>query len=202
MPGSVEIKSLAGAAGRPFIPALAQLRIQVFREFPYLYEGTLDYEETYLRAYTESDDCNIVIALDGNQCVGASTALPLEYQSDALKRPFLERGHKPRDIFYLGESVLLQAYRGRGIGVRFFEEREKHAQSTGDFSYAAFCAVERSGDHPLRPPDYRDLTQFWKNRGYVKQPSMRTTFNWRDVGEHESRPKPMVFWTKALRQRD
>lgn len=201
MAESVEIKTLAGAAGRPFIPALAQLRIQVFRDFPYLYEGTLDYEETYLRAYTESEDCVIVIALDGDQCVGASTALPLENQGEGLKSPFLERGLDPRDIFYLGESVLLSAYRGRGIGVRFFEEREKHAQSIGDFRYAAFCAVERPQDHPLRPLDYRDLTQFWQNRGYMKQTTMRTTFSWRDVGDQASRPKPMVFWTKALCQR-
>lgn len=30
----------------PLIPRLAELRIKVFHDFPYLYEGSLEYEKT------------------------------------------------------------------------------------------------------------------------------------------------------------
>ena len=36
-------KSMAGA-----LDALARLRIAVFRDWPYLYDGTLEYEQKYL----------------------------------------------------------------------------------------------------------------------------------------------------------
>jgi hypothetical protein len=40
-----EFITVQGAGLIPHIQALGKLRIQVFYEFPYLYEGTIDYEE-------------------------------------------------------------------------------------------------------------------------------------------------------------
>jgi len=34
---------------------LARLRIAVFQDFPYLYEGTVDYEKTYLQTYANAE---------------------------------------------------------------------------------------------------------------------------------------------------
>ena len=39
---------LTGPAARPYAGALAQLRLSVFRAYPYLYEGDLAYETEYL----------------------------------------------------------------------------------------------------------------------------------------------------------
>ena len=44
----VPVTAHSGTAVTPFNTALAELRIQVFREWPYLYEGTLAYEQHYL----------------------------------------------------------------------------------------------------------------------------------------------------------
>ena len=38
---------------------LAALRIEVFRDFPYLYEGSLEYEKEYLNTYSQSADSMI-----------------------------------------------------------------------------------------------------------------------------------------------
>ena len=43
-----------GAAIAPHVPDLARLRIEVFREFPYLYDGAEDYERKYLQTYINS----------------------------------------------------------------------------------------------------------------------------------------------------
>lgn len=188
-----------GADIAPFIDDLARLRISVFRAFPYLYEGTVDYEKTYVATYAASPDSVFVLALDGDKVVGASTGLPMADETEAFKAPFVNGGFDPRRIFYFGESVLLPEYRGQGIGVRFFEERETHAVRLEKMDVCCFCAVERPLDHPLRPADYQPLDAFWAHRGYRHHPELRTEYVWRDVGEAQETAKPMSFWMKEIR---
>ena len=40
-----------GAEIRDYFEDLTQLRMTVFKEFPYLYEGSLEYELEYLETY-------------------------------------------------------------------------------------------------------------------------------------------------------
>jgi GNAT superfamily N-acetyltransferase len=193
---TIELKNITGEDITGYIPELAELRIQIFREFPYLYDGSLRYEKEYLTSYTTSDKTIIVIALHEGRVVGASTGIPLLQQSDNIIRPFRDSGYASEKIFYFGESVLEKQYRGHGIGVRFFEEREKHAHRHG-YPLTTFCAVERPADHPMRPPNYISLDEFWNNRGYRIKPDLRTTFRWRDIGASSESEKPMVFWIKG-----
>lgn len=198
MADSLRIERLSGAAIAQQLPGLAQLRIQVFREFPYLYEGSEEYERAYLQTYVNSADSLFVLVFDGERLVGASSGLPLTDEVDDLRRPFEQRGARLDQIFYCGESVLLPEYRGRGLGVRFFEEREGHAKRLGRFEKICFCAVERPADHPRRPAGYVPLDAFWQRRGYRQQPDLRTSFAWQDLDEAHESPKPMVFWMKSL----
>ncbi|MEZ5590622.1 MAG: GNAT family N-acetyltransferase [Gammaproteobacteria bacterium] len=186
----------SGASLEHYIPVLAQLRIEVFREFPYLYRGDLDYESQYLQTYIRSAGSVIVLALDGEEVVGAATGLPLRHETEEFKRPFSAHGYEIGKIFYFGESVLRKTYRGQGIGVKFFSEREAHARSLGEFDITCFCAVQRPPDHPRRPPNYVPLDSFWQKRGYAKQPSLQTDYVWQDLDEDAPSAKPMVFWLK------
>ncbi|MFB4393313.1 MULTISPECIES: GNAT family N-acetyltransferase [unclassified Pseudomonas] len=194
----MEIRLLHGAAIAPYIDDLARLRLAVFREFPYLYDGTAEYEADYLSTYVRSERSLVVLALDAGQVVGASTGLPLADETAAFQQPFLDQGRNPRKVYYFGESVLLPAYRGQGLGVRFFIEREAYAHKLGAFHYCAFCAVERPNGHPRRPADYKPLHGFWRNRGFLHQPSLRTSYTWRDLDEQEESPKTLSFWLKEL----
>lgn len=191
------IETLSGEGTRPAIPALARLRVTVFREFPYLYEGSAEYEEKYLAKYIDLANGTIVVARDGTEIVGASTALPLTKAGKSEQKPFIDAGIDLKSVYYFGESVLLSAYRGRGVGVTFFNEREARARALG-FKTAAFCAVERPADHPRRPKDYVPLDEFWMKRGYTRRPELRTTFAWQDLDEAKETPKPMVFWARDL----
>ncbi|MCX2525506.1 GNAT family N-acetyltransferase [Larsenimonas rhizosphaerae] len=191
-------RRLSGEALHPFIPELARLRMQVFRDFPYLYEGDPDYETRYLQTYTEAPHSVIVLALEGDRVVGASTGLPLCHETADVQRPFHEAGYSIDDIFYCGESVLLAEYRGQGAGVAFFQQREAHAREIGGMTRSCFCAVERPATHPTRPATYQPLDQFWHHRGYEKHPELATHFSWRDLGEAQETLKPMTFWMKSL----
>jgi GNAT superfamily N-acetyltransferase len=94
--------------------------------------------------------------------------------------------------------VLDPAFRGQGAGHRFFDEREQHARSFGDYTHACFCAVVRPADHSARPKDYRPLDDFWRKRGYEPCPGVVARFHWRDRGDETETGKPLQFWMKAL----
>ena len=196
---TVQLERISGEAIRPWAEEVARLRIQIFREWPYLYDGDMKYEQQYLETYIQSPRSVFVLARDGDRFVGAATGLPLEDEEDAFVQPFIDQGYEPAEIFYFGESVLLPKYRGQGIGVRFFGEREAHARELGGFRYCCFCAVERPADHPLRPADYQPLDDFWKKRGYEPVPQLRTHYPWKDIDQAEETAKPMNFWMGELR---
>jgi len=198
--GEISIKHLSGKAIEPWIPDLARLRIAVFRDFPYLYDGTLDYEEHYLQTYLETPDSIAVLALDGDKVIGASTGLPMADETPEFQRPFVEQGYDPAKVFYCAESVLLREYRGRGVYKHFFTGREGHARKLGRFDWCCFCGVQRPADHPLRPVDYVPLDAIWTKFGYQKHPELRTSYSWKDVDKSEETDHEMVFWLKSLQE--
>jgi GNAT superfamily N-acetyltransferase len=181
------------------IPGLAELRMSVFRDFPYLYEGEMAYEEKYLMRYANNKNAFVFTVFDGNKMVGATTAMPLADESEDIKAPFIEAGFDLYSIFYFGESVLLQDYRRQGIGRRFFEERENYALQFPEIKITAFCAVDRPENHPLRPTDYRPNDAFWAKRAYMKQPHLQCSMSWQDIDKTEETFKTLTFWTKKWR---
>ncbi|WP_343634155.1 GNAT family N-acetyltransferase [Fluviicola sp.] len=187
-------ESATGHGIAKLVPHLGQLRIRVFYDFPYLYEGSQAYEENYLQIYTKNPLSIAFLVFDGEEPVGATTGMPLSAESKEIQQPFLDQGMDIDEIFYFGESILLDAYRGRGIGHLFFDVREKHALENG-FKTTAFCSVVRPEDHPLKPADYRTNDVFWTKRGYQKQ-NYSCRMSWLDRNETQETEKELIFWTK------
>jgi GNAT superfamily N-acetyltransferase len=177
---------------------LAALRIEVFHDFPYLYEGTVAYEKEYLKTYSSSEKAFVFAVYDQSKMVGATTCIPLADETADVRVPFEKAGYNLNKIFYFGESILLTEYRGVGLGHRFFDERETHARSFREYNLTSFCSVERPENHPLRPAEYRANDAFWIKRGYQKENSLVSYMEWPDIGEDESSVKKMIFWTREL----
>lgn len=195
---SIEVRALAGDDILSVLPDLARLRITVFRDWPYLYDGSLEYEETYLAQFAAAKGAVCVIARDGDAVVGASTAAPMIEHADEFGEPFRNAGYDLNRIFYCGESVLLKSHRGHGLGHKFFDLREGHAHALGGFTHSTFCRVVRPDDHPLKPTDYIPLDRFWGKRGYAPVPGLTATYDWKDLDQAEETPHTMQFWMKAL----
>ena len=193
----VTVRALAPDEWAKRFDDLAQLRITVFRAYPYLYDGDMDYERSYLQTYLEAEGAFIAGAFDGDRLVGASTAAPLGEHKREFAEPFAARGLNPADFFYFGESVLLDGYRGQGAGVAFFDLREAEARRQG-FSRCIFSAVVRPADHPMRPAGHQPLDAFWHKRGYTRLDGFQTRFAWKDMGDTDETDKPMEYWLKAL----
>jgi GNAT superfamily N-acetyltransferase len=197
LPPGVTVRALTGAALDAALDGVAALRIAVFRDWPYLYDGTLDYERAYLQTYRDSPGALLVGAFDGERLVGASTSTPMEDHAAAFAAPFAGQGIPLARILYGAESVLLPEYRGRGLGHRFVDEREAHAEALGR-THVAFCSVIRAEDHPARPASYRSNAAFWEGRGYAPLPGVEAEFSWRDLGDSEDSAKRLQFWMRAL----
>lgn len=194
----MDIRPLTGPDLASVLPDLAALRIRVFREWPYLYDGTLEYEARYLEKFASAPDALVVVARDADKVVGASTASPLLGHADEFAAPFAAHGYDPQKIFYFGESVLLPEYRGRGVGIAFFEAREAHARAAGGFTTASFCAVMRDSDDARKPPSYQPLDSFWRKRGFEKAEGLTTSFDWKEPGADAPVAHGMQFWVKPL----
>ncbi|CAH0994439.1 hypothetical protein EMA8858_00549 [Emticicia aquatica] len=178
---------------------LAQLRIEVFKAFPYLYEGSVAYEKDYLKVYAASKNAFLFAVYDDKKMVGATTCIPLIDETDEVKKPFLKANIDINTVFYFGESILLSKYRGLGLGHRFFDERENYAHGFKQCKMTCFCSVVRPENHPMRPENYQPLDEFWIKRGYQKNAQLKSQFEWLDIGESIATEKDMIYWTKNIR---
>ena len=195
---AISIETCTGAALAGLTGELAALRLAVFREWPYLYEGSVAYEADYLDAYVRSPRAAIIVARQADRIVGAATCVPLADEADHVQAPFVSRGWDTKNFFYFGESVLLPGLRGRGLGVRFFEAREAHARAVSACRFTCFCSVVRPDDHPERPPGWVSLDAFWSRRGYTRRPELVCRMDWTDAGQPAATPHELVFWLKSL----
>ena len=194
---TLRIEALTGAALEAVLDDVARLRIAVFRDWPYLYDGSEAYERRYLQSYRDSPGAILAGAFDGDRLVGAATGTPMEDHAGDFAAPFAATGIELSDIFYCAESVLLSGWRGQGAGHRFFNIREAHARQLGR-KYVAFCSVIRPADHPARPLDYRPLDAFWRARGYAPLQGVVAQFRWKDIGDTSESAKPLQFWIREL----
>ena len=193
----IQVHSLRGEDMRGHLDEVAALRMSVFRDWPYLYQGDMAYERDYLAAYAASPRSLFVLAREGDRVVGAATGLPLLDDVDAFHAPFAHGGIDPSGVFYFGESVLLPEYRGRGLGHAFFDARESHARVLGGFGWTAFAAVDRDPTDPRRPASHRGNEAFWNKRGYVRRSGMTMQLDWNEIDVGETR-HALTFWLRPL----
>ena len=193
----IRVTPLTGAALEAALDDVARLRIAVFRDWPYLYDGDLDYEREYLAVYRANPRAVVVGAFDGARLVGVATGMPMQDHADDFAAAFAGTGEDLSRIFYCAESVLLPGWRGHGIGHRFFDLREDHARALG-LTKVAFCSVVRPADHPLRPKGYAALDPFWRKRGYRPLAGVVARFGWKDLDQSAETEKPLQFWIRTL----
>ncbi|NHM17645.1 GNAT family N-acetyltransferase [Tritonibacter mobilis] len=194
---TLRIETLTGAALEAALDDVARLRIEVFRAWPYLYDGDLAYEREYLQSYRDSAGAVVVGAFDADRLVGAATGTPLADHADDFAAAFAESTLDMADIFYCAESVLLPAYRGQGAGHGFFDAREAHARELG-FAKSAFCSVIRPKEHPLHHTGYTPLDPFWRKRGYQPLTGVVAEFAWKDIDQPKETTKTLQFWLRDL----
>ncbi|MHC1698606.1 MAG: GNAT family N-acetyltransferase [Geobacteraceae bacterium] len=199
MNGNMEITEqlLTGAAITDALDDLATLRLDIFPEYPYLYQGRREDELTYLATYAEAPDACVTLAYDGLTVIGAATGMPLIYEDAQMLDAFAGTTFPLNEVYYVGELLFRSDYRNCGLGQELLDRLESHICSLGRYRKLTCATVERPEDHPLRPSNYIPISRFLARTGFTRLSGVNTHFMWRET-DGDKRDHLMQFWTKDL----
>jgi len=192
--------SLRGSDITAWIPEIARLRMEVFKDFPYYYDGTMDYEVQYLSRYGQSPDAFIFLVRDPKEqvLIGMTSCNRLLHEDDVFKKPLVAFGLNPERTFYFGESILLKEYRRRKLGHLFFEKREEFSRSFNNIETLCFCAIDTSTFPPERNYDQSALYALWDKQQFKKIENLSVMLSWKTHFETIESEKKCDFWLKKL----
>lgn len=190
---------LKGEAIRPYVKDITDLCLVVYREFPYLYEGT---EEEYMPAiehYAQSPLGIACVLFDNQKLVGIAIGEPMGAMREKYKQPLLNFYSESEldAFFYFGEFLLLKEYREKGLGQKMYFELEKQINEEGQLRTICFCKIAEFDKHPLMPKNYKSLDEFWTKLGFSQREEIATSVFWRNIGEEEDSPHKMIYWVKS-----
>ncbi len=194
---NISLHYLSGAEAERYFNDIASMRINYFRDFPYLYEGSLKYEKEYLNTYFSSKNSLIIIALDNGNPVAFSSAIPLSEEMGEIKRSFIEASIDIENYLYIGEVIIQPEYRGKGLLRLFFECYESYARKLGQ-NNLVFMTVNRPLNHPMRPNNYRQLEPLWQHMGYHIRSDVVISLPWKQVDTHKEEQNILDVWVKNI----
>lgn len=190
------VKLFTENEAKQFIDELAKLRIKIFREYPYLYDGDYEYEKKYLNKFLNTPDSMIAVAFEGSKVIGALTGLPLKSEDSTIKQPWQTTEFDIDEMYYFSEVLLLPENRGKGLGAELFKIAEEWVQSLNKYPISILATVVRDENHPKKSIGYKSLDSFWEKLGYRKTNTITCCIPWKEVGEAEETNKALMFWIK------
>lgn len=193
---AVTIREFRGAEAEPYVEAIARLRIDNFREFPYLYDGDLDYERAYLATYFRSASAKIYLVFDGDKAVGFSNSILLSEESDDFTKPFRDKGFALEEYLYIGEAILNPPYRGRKLFHALAKLHEDRIRAEAHKNVLCYSVV-RSEDHPLRPEGYKPIEALWTRLGFHHDPELDVPMAWKQVDTGKEEENILAAWVHA-----
>lgn len=190
----LNIVRLSGRNILPYVNEIACLRKEFYKEYPYLYNTTMDFEIKDITHYASYPESTAIIVFDKDVVVGASTGIPMIYEEDVIQQSFMANNISPDTVFYLADSILRPEYRGLGLYRSFFSHREKVAESL-DLRYCSFCCVKRASDDHKRPPKYTPLDSIWQHFDYSKHAGLDIVYAWEET-DGKKHNNILSFWLK------
>lgn len=188
---------ITGNAIAGVLDTLASLRLEIFREYPYLYDGRREDELDYLKSYAEAPDACVILAYDGSTIAGAATGMPFIHEGAQMLAAIAGSRYSVENLYYVGELLFYPAYRNKGLGLLLLDQLEQYICSLGRYRQLVCATVERPDTHPLRPDGYVPITRFLARSGFNLIPGVTTSFAWLET-DGVTCTHPMQFWIKVL----
>lgn len=197
---NIPIKVAKGSHINTHFDQLAQLRIDIFHEYPYLYEGDLDYEKKYLQIYSSCDKAIMLYFENNNAIQGACTCIPMHEETQEFIDPIIKHTDINIDqAFYIGEILVRKEFRGIKLGKKLMEHAIVYIKTHfPQYHNIILCTVEREDRQDKKPVNYLKPDYFWRKYGFEKIPSLSMELEWRDIGDKEETSKKMSYWIKKL----
>jgi GNAT superfamily N-acetyltransferase len=199
------IKIITPEEMKPLFPFVAQARITIFRDYPYLYEGNFDDEVNDLDRYAQNPQSALAVAYHQDVPAGFLCGSDFIHYSPMFENPiadtFKKEGLDPEKHYYFADVILLPEHRGKHLSPKLFATLESHAQSKG---YQSTCFVtEYHHNHPLKPKNHRSLVTLWNNLGYNRSDILAYA-SWpthQVDGTVKTQQHPLIFWFKKLEKK-
>ncbi|MEO9257235.1 MAG: GNAT family N-acetyltransferase [Crocinitomicaceae bacterium] len=154
----------------PLLLFVATLRINIFREYPYLYEGNLKEEMDDLEHCAQLTNNALAIAFYKETPVGFLYGIPLKEFASHFENPvldlFREKNLNPETCYYFADIIVLPEHRGNSLSKKLFNVLEVYAQEQG--YHSASFITESHDIHPLKPANYKSLEPLWHSLQYKK----------------------------------
>lgn len=196
---NIRVETFIGSEITPYIDALAHLRITIFREYPYLYEGSLVYEKRYLSKFANSNQSLVIILFDGDRVVGALSAVPLSEEAEEVKAPFIAQGIDTSHYLYLSEVLFLKEYRGLKKFPLVYKQFCHYVDQNRWIKHIMLLTIDRKKDDPRMPAGYRSLDLLWERHGFRIEKTLSSEMSYREIGESKETPKPFLCWVKDVK---
>lgn len=184
------------------IDQLACMRITAFKEFPYLYEGSKQYELEYLNEYQQKAiDGFLVQAWDKQNLVGILTGCALTSDIEIVRdgaRLLANQNVSIQNYYYIGEAIITPEYQGKKILPHMLWKLGKTVVSLGKYSSLCFLTVIREDNDSRKPELYKPTEPLWLKLGCQKRADIRCSFEWPTImtdGSVQNIFNDVEFWT-------
>lgn len=195
--GNLHVETYKGAEIAPYTNKIVQLANDLFKKYPYLYDGS-DAEYTkHLTSYAQSRHGVVSIAFDGDKIIGVATGIPLSEAWEKYQSPFRAKGEDTSKIFYLGELLVTPEYTGKGLGQQMTKNVEQFAKEKG-FKTITAQVIDEKTVKETAPQNHYSMTNVLKKLSYQERPELKLISYWTNVNDSKDTPHQMVYWTKSL----
>ena len=200
-PTPPEMKTLLGQEILSHIREISDITMNVFKEYPYLYEGTEQEQWEYVdKRYCKQPNSVVCMASREGRLVGVVMGVPMNQAPLKYQTPFLNQGIDLSKLFYIGEMTILQGHRQTGVRQKLCEELKSHILKKGFYECITFCEIVRPHDDPKRPKNYHDHDRAWESLGFVKDNTRKTVSAWNENGGTQEIDHTMVYWLLDLKK--
>lgn len=198
----IRIETYRGQEINSHIKEITDVALVVYRDYPYLYEGTVE-EYLPILALNGKSSCGLgCLVYDNDKVIGAALGMPADEIRSHYLEPLLKVSsrEKLKASFYFAEMLLLKEYRNSDLGQQIYNAMEKLVKAEGIFNRIYFCNIVEADQHPLKPKDYLPFDEFWQMEklGFEKCESLTFNAYWQNINETEDSPHQQVYWTKSI----
>ncbi len=184
-----KIVVLEGAQINSYLREIVELMLVVYREAPYRYEGTMEEYLPLAQSYADSKHGVAALLFDGKKIVGVAAGAPLLDVNPKWHEPF--KNDCMDKIFYIGDEVLLEGYRGKRFGSQLFDTLVRAIPASCET--VAFSRIEENSP----------LNDALRARGFEERTEKSVIIPWREIGSNEDAvPHKLVFWTAQIHSKN
>ncbi|NBV40758.1 GNAT family N-acetyltransferase [bacterium] len=184
-------------------PFLSEIEINTFKNYPYIFDSTVEENNDYVHAVLQTKDSVFITAFYNNEPVGIITGASfVDYEPiiPGSNQAFIDAGHNPADFFYCSEVLIVKEHRNKGLMTQLMNALEQYAVDNG---YTKMClsTIVTHIDDAFRPENYREIDSAFLKVGFTKT-NMTAPFTWKSFqhnGPSADQEHIMRYWIKDIK---